>query len=89
MPPLADLKVHRSRYNCGYHAKTRQNPMDSKIVKGPHHNNKDTQCKMSDAEVMSTSIVAAVFFGGNKETTQIFWRSSWATRFTTIMAWRI
>jgi len=35
-----------------------------------HHENK--QCKMSDAEVMTTSIVAAVFFGGNMETTCTF-----------------
>jgi hypothetical protein len=41
------------------------------ILKGLHHH-EDTQCKMSDAEVMTTSIVAAVFFGGNMETARTF-----------------
>lgn len=41
------------------------------ILKGLHHH-EDGQCKMSDAEVMTTSIVAAVFFGGNMETTRTF-----------------
>ncbi len=41
------------------------------ILKGFHHH-EDTQCKMSDAEVMTTSIVAAVFFGGNMETARTF-----------------
>lgn len=41
------------------------------ILKGLRHH-EDKQCKMSDAEVMTTSIVAAVFFGGNMETTCTF-----------------
>ena len=31
------------------------------------HHYQDPQCQMSDAEVMTTAIVAAVFFGGNFE----------------------
>jgi hypothetical protein len=41
------------------------------ILKGLHHH-EDKQCKMSDAEVMTTSLVAAVFFGGNMETACVF-----------------
>lgn len=41
------------------------------ILKVLHHA-EDRQCKMSDAEVMTTSIVAAVFFSGNMETARIF-----------------
>jgi len=41
------------------------------VLKGLHHH-EDPQCKMSDAEVMTTSIVAAVFFGGNMETARTF-----------------
>ena len=37
------------------------------ILKGLHHH-EDKQCKMSDAEVMTTSIVSAIFFSGNMET---------------------
>lgn len=35
------------------------------VLKGLHH--EDSQCKMSYDEVMTTSIVAAAFFGGNME----------------------
>jgi hypothetical protein len=55
--------------------------MDSQIVaifclcddmlKGLRHH-EDKQCKMSDAEVMTTSIVAAVFCSGNMERARIF-----------------
>jgi hypothetical protein len=41
------------------------------ILKGLHYH-EDRQCKMSIAEVMTTSIVAAVFFGGNMETARTF-----------------
>jgi len=41
------------------------------ILKGLHHH-EDPQCRMSDAEVMTTSIVSAIFFGGNMETARIF-----------------
>ncbi|NWF65455.1 MAG: hypothetical protein HXY38_14255 [Chloroflexi bacterium] len=41
------------------------------ILKGLHHH-KDSQCKMSDAEVMTTSILAAAFFGGNMERARTF-----------------
>jgi len=50
--------------------------MDTKIVavyclcddllKALYHS-EDPQCQMSDAEVMTTAIVAALFFGGNHE----------------------
>lgn len=63
------------------HQNQAEYPMDSQIVtifclcgdilKGLHHY-EDTQCKMSDAEIMTTSIVAAVFFGGNMETARTF-----------------
>lgn len=41
------------------------------ILKELHHP-EDIQRKMSDAEVMTTSIVAATFFAGNMETARIF-----------------
>lgn len=41
------------------------------VLKGLHHS-EDRQCKMSDAEVMTTSIVAALFFAGNMETARLF-----------------
>lgn len=41
------------------------------ILKELHHP-EDIQRKMSDAEVMTTSIVAATFFTSNMETTRIF-----------------
>lgn len=41
------------------------------ILKGLQHH-EDPQCQMSDAEVMTTSIVAAVFFHGNMERARIF-----------------
>jgi Transposase DDE domain len=41
------------------------------ILKSLHHH-EDSQCKMSDAEVMTTSIVAAAFFGGNMERARTF-----------------
>ena len=41
------------------------------ILKGLHHY-EDRQCQMSDAEVMTTSLVAAVFFSGNMETARTF-----------------
>lgn len=41
------------------------------VLKGLHHY-EDKQCQMSDAEVMTTSIVAAIFFGGNMERARIF-----------------
>lgn len=56
-------------------------PMDNQIVaifclcddilKGLRHY-EDPQCQMSDAEVMTTSIVAAVFFSGNMERSRNF-----------------
>jgi hypothetical protein len=36
------------------------------VLKTLHHS-EDPQCRMSDAEVMTTAIVAAVYFGGNLE----------------------
>lgn len=41
------------------------------ILKGLHHY-EDPQRQMSDAEVLTTSIVAALFLGGNMETARIF-----------------
>jgi hypothetical protein len=41
------------------------------ILKGLHHH-EDRQCRMSDSEVMTTSIVAAAFFGGNMERARTF-----------------
>ena len=41
------------------------------ILKGLQHY-EDKQCKMSDAEVMTTSIIAAIFFSGNMETARTF-----------------
>ena len=41
------------------------------ILKGRHHH-EDSQYEMSDAEVMTTSIVAAAFFGGNMERARTF-----------------
>ena len=41
------------------------------ILKGLHHA-EDKQRQMSDAEVMTTSLVAALFFGGNMERSRIF-----------------
>ena len=41
------------------------------ILKGLHHW-EDKQRQMSDAEVMTTSIVAGLFFGGNMEKSRIF-----------------
>jgi len=41
------------------------------ILKGLHHH-EDIQCQMSDAEVMTTSIVAATFFAGNMEKSRCF-----------------
>jgi len=41
------------------------------ILKGLQHY-EDRQCKMSDAEVMTTSIVAASFFAGNMEKSRYF-----------------
>ena len=41
------------------------------ILKGLHHH-EDRQCRMSDAEVMTTSIVAAAFFSGNMERARTF-----------------
>lgn len=41
------------------------------ILKGLRHY-EDPQCKMSDAEVMTTSIAAAVFFSGNMERSRTF-----------------
>ena len=37
------------------------------VLKGLHHR-EDRQCQMGDAEVMTTSVVSAVFFRGNMET---------------------
>jgi hypothetical protein len=36
------------------------------VLKTLHHV-EDPQCRMSDAEVMTTAIVAALYFGGNLE----------------------
>ncbi len=36
------------------------------LLKALHHH-EDPQCEMSDAEVMTTALVAALFFGGNHE----------------------
>ena len=36
------------------------------VLKTLHHS-EDPQCRMSDAEVMTTAIVAALYFGGNLE----------------------
>ena len=41
------------------------------VLKAIHHH-EDKQCKMSDAEVMTTSIVAAMFFSGNMESGRTF-----------------
>jgi hypothetical protein len=41
------------------------------ILKGLHHFD-DKQCQMSDAEVITTSIVAGLFFGGNMEKSRVF-----------------
>lgn len=41
------------------------------ILKGLQHH-EDRQCQMSDAEVMTISIVSAIFFGGNMETARTF-----------------
>jgi hypothetical protein len=41
------------------------------ILKGLHHH-EDVQCQMSDAEIMTTSIVAATFFAGNLEKSRSF-----------------
>lgn len=41
------------------------------ILKGLHHT-EDKQRQMSDAEVMTTSVVAGLFFGGNMEKSRIF-----------------
>ena len=41
------------------------------ILKGLRHN-EDRQRRMSDAEVMTTSIVAALFFSGNMEKARVF-----------------
>jgi hypothetical protein len=35
------------------------------VLKTLHHS-EDPQCRMSDAEVMTTAIVAALYFGGNR-----------------------
>jgi hypothetical protein len=63
------------------HQNQAEHPMDNQIVaifclcddilKGLHHS-EDRQCQMSDAEVMTTSLVAAVFFSGNMETARTF-----------------
>ena len=34
------------------------------MLKAMHHR-EDPQCEMNDAEVMTTAIIAALFFGGN------------------------
>ena len=41
------------------------------ILKGLHHC-EDPQRKMSDAEVMTMAIVAALYFGGNQEKARVF-----------------
>jgi len=41
------------------------------ILKGLHHH-EDKICQMSDAEVMTTSITAAIFFSGNMESARTF-----------------
>jgi hypothetical protein len=41
------------------------------ILKGLHHS-EDAQREMSDAEIMTTSIVAALYFGGNLEKSRVF-----------------
>jgi len=41
------------------------------ILKGLKHS-EDKQRQMSDAEVMTTSLVATLFFGGNMETSRVF-----------------
>ena len=41
------------------------------VLKGLHRH-EDKQCKMSDAEVMTTPITAAFFFSGNMETARTF-----------------
>ncbi len=41
------------------------------ILKGLHHRD-NLQCQMSDAEIMTTSIVAAAFFAGNMEKSRCF-----------------
>jgi hypothetical protein len=33
----------------------------------PLHHSEDPQCRMSDAEVMTTAIIATLYFGGNLE----------------------
>lgn len=41
------------------------------VLKGLHHY-EDPQRKMSDAEIMTTAIVAALYFGGNHEKARVF-----------------
>ena len=41
------------------------------ILKGLHHY-EDPQRKMSDAEIMTTAIVAALYFSGNQEQARVF-----------------
>ncbi len=41
------------------------------ILKGPNHY-EDKQRQMRDAEMMTTSLVAALFFSGNMERSRIF-----------------
>lgn len=41
------------------------------LLKALYHH-EDRQCQMSDAEVMTTAIVAALYFGGNHETARNF-----------------
>jgi DDE family transposase len=63
------------------HQNRKEQPMDAQIVaiyclcddilKGLHHH-EDIQCQMSDAEVMTTSVVAATFFAGNIEKSRCF-----------------
>src|SRR5687767_856134 len=68
---------------AGNHTKQRkrEDPMDTQIVvvycfcddvlKRLHHY-EDRQRKMSDAEIITTSIVAALYFGGNLESARVF-----------------
>jgi hypothetical protein len=35
----------------------------------------DAQCHLTDAEIMTIALVAALFFGGNSALTCLFWRA--------------
>jgi hypothetical protein len=40
------------------------------LLKAIHHH-ESSQCQMNDAEVMTTALVAALFFGGKHESAQL------------------